>query len=316
MPDEIDEKLEACPFCGGEASSDGHISYSKPLSGAWWADGSDITEAFYVICVRCGATARGGLVGGFQTKAEAVAAWNTRTLPSPVNQDEAGVERVIFEFVREVNEYDDRTSPEDWPEALLITSEELSDLLHRFASALSIMSPRPAGGEEVEPDLIERLLDAQQDINYAANCRMDQSLCAAAALIDEIEPVLRRALTKPTALPKEGETHPVFAFLLGTGPLDGLWFGDKPNDRAGAYWWRRHLRAALSSLPVSGEVDWRAGLKAAFDDKQTLTTLAFGVKAGAFPLTDQGQISWSEWLIERIESRASAALNPQPQEGE
>lgn len=42
--------------------------------------------------------------------------------------------------------------------------------------------------------LIEDLLDAQQDINLAANTHMDQSLCDASALIDKVESVLRRAL--------------------------------------------------------------------------------------------------------------------------
>ncbi len=57
--------------------------------------------------------------------------------------------------------------------------------------------PAPRMGGDVgddEPELIERLLDAQQDINFAANTRMDQSLCDASALIDEIEPILRAAI--------------------------------------------------------------------------------------------------------------------------
>lgn len=49
---------------------------------------------------------------------------------------------------------------------------------------------------EEEPELIERLLDAQQDINFAANTTMDHSLCNASALIDEIEPILRAALAQ------------------------------------------------------------------------------------------------------------------------
>jgi len=53
---------------------------------------------------------------------------------------------------------------------------------------------------EAEPELIERLLDAQQDINLAANAHMDQSLADASALIDEIEPILRAALAS-----KEGQ---------------------------------------------------------------------------------------------------------------
>lgn len=40
--------------------------------------------------------------------------------------------------------------------------------------------------------LIHRLLDAQQDINLAANERMDQSLCDASSLIDEVETCIRR----------------------------------------------------------------------------------------------------------------------------
>jgi hypothetical protein len=40
--------------------------------------------------------------------------------------------------------------------------------------------------------------------------------------------------------------HPVFAFLLGSGPLDGQWFGDKHPTEKGAFWWRKHLRAALT----------------------------------------------------------------------
>lgn len=53
---------------------------------------------------------------------------------------------------------------------------------------------------EIE-DLIEELLDAQQDINLAANERMDQSLCDASALIDRTESILRRILAALTASP-------------------------------------------------------------------------------------------------------------------
>lgn len=57
--------------------------------------------------------------------------------------------------------------------------------------------PAAVAGDDDEHELIERLLDAQQDINLVANQRMDQSLCDASALIDEIEPILRRALSAP-----------------------------------------------------------------------------------------------------------------------
>lgn len=39
-------------------------------------------------------------------------------------------------IVQSVNEWDDRTSPEDYPDHLLITSEELTEILTSFAAAL------------------------------------------------------------------------------------------------------------------------------------------------------------------------------------
>ena len=60
-----------------------------------------------------------------------------------------------------------------------------------------------AGREEIEHELIERLLDAQQDINLAANETMRQSLADASQLIDEIEPILRAALSTPDQASEE-----------------------------------------------------------------------------------------------------------------
>lgn len=56
----------------------------------------------------------------------------------------------------------------------------------------------PVAVKEAVDDLIERLLDAQQDINLAANQHMDQSLCDASALIDEVEKVLRSISAPPS----------------------------------------------------------------------------------------------------------------------
>lgn len=66
--------LKPCPFCGGEASGEGHARYNQPLADTRWADGSEITECFFVNCIKCGVdNGRPGLVGGYQTKAEAIA---------------------------------------------------------------------------------------------------------------------------------------------------------------------------------------------------------------------------------------------------
>lgn len=70
-----------------------------------------------------------------------------------------------------------------------------------------------AGGHAPAPHLpsvdeidaiIERLLDAQQDINLAANETMRQALCDASALIDELEKLLMRVKSAaPAASPTE-----------------------------------------------------------------------------------------------------------------
>jgi len=73
------EMLKPCPFCGGKASANGHVTYAPPLRDAWWADGSEVTEAFFTHCVTCGAMPRAaGMVTGYQTRAESIAAWNRR----------------------------------------------------------------------------------------------------------------------------------------------------------------------------------------------------------------------------------------------
>ncbi len=39
----------------------------------------------------------------------------------------------------------------------------------------------------------------------------------------------------------------VHSFLLGEGPLEGLYFGDgPPKGERGNFWWRKHLRASLN----------------------------------------------------------------------
>lgn len=69
-----------------------------------------------------------------ESAAEAIEAF----LAAPAPADHvAGVEAEIARVVQSINEWDDRTSPDDYPEHLLITSEELSDILRNFASTLT-----------------------------------------------------------------------------------------------------------------------------------------------------------------------------------
>lgn len=68
--------LLPCPFCGGEASAEGVTTYNKHHQ-AWWEDGTQVLRAYFVNCIKCGVTNQ-GLLGGRQTRVEAIAAWNTR----------------------------------------------------------------------------------------------------------------------------------------------------------------------------------------------------------------------------------------------
>lgn len=38
----------------------------------------------------------------------------------------------------------------------------------------------------------------------------------------------------------------VLAFLMGEAPLEGVMFGQKHPTKAGMFWWRLNLRAALA----------------------------------------------------------------------
>lgn len=73
------EDLKPCPFCGGEASAEGHQYFGDPLRSVRWADGAPITEAFFANCPSCGASTIGNLNIGQRTRGEAVERWNKRS---------------------------------------------------------------------------------------------------------------------------------------------------------------------------------------------------------------------------------------------
>lgn len=116
----------------------------------------------------------------------------------------------------------------EWRNAAGMQAEHLSDEVSGFGRPLGVnspiiayrvVSPAPAALEgssssegEGEHQLIERLLDAQQDINLAANETMSQPFADASALIDEIEPILRRAFRE----------HPQPCRYCGPGVRTGL----------------------------------------------------------------------------------------------
>lgn len=77
---------------------------------------------------------------------------------------------------------------------------------------------------------------------------------------------LYTAPAPPLAQPVQ--PHPVFAFLDGSGPLDGVQFGEKHPTEKGSFWWRKHLRAALAAnlaQPVQDIKPWQERTEAMSD---------------------------------------------------
>jgi len=72
-------ELLPCPFCGGEASPTGSITYSEHHD-ARWLDGTRVRKAYFANCISCGVDNKGLI--GHQTQDAAIAAWNRRA-PSP-----------------------------------------------------------------------------------------------------------------------------------------------------------------------------------------------------------------------------------------
>lgn len=76
----------------------------------------------------------------------------------------------------------------------------------------------PETGDQEVDSLIHRLLDAQQDISFAANAHMDQSLCDAAALIDDVERYLRKAAPVGDGIVWRRVNDDPFEYAIQQGP--------------------------------------------------------------------------------------------------
>ena len=113
-----DDALLPCPFCGGKASDTGFMTWSKALRDTHWDDGSEITEAYFCSCISCGVTNIVGNVG-YRTKAEAIAAWNTRSMSA------------IEELVKE-RDYTEGTN-----DTLIALNQALEDKLAECEARLS-----------------------------------------------------------------------------------------------------------------------------------------------------------------------------------
>ncbi len=67
----------------------------------------------------------------------------------------------------------------------------------------------------------------------------------------------------------------VVEFLLGEGPLDGVWYGDEHPTNPRPYWWRKHIRAALAEPEQKPEPESKT--PAWWMDGLTVTLMREGV---------------------------------------
>jgi len=65
--------------------------------------------------------------------------------------------------------------------------------------------------------------------------------------IEKIKELRVLYTSPPKAAPLTEEQREVLSYLDGSGPIDGLWFGDKHPTEQGAYWWRKRLWAAFGT---------------------------------------------------------------------
>lgn len=139
---------------------------------------------------------------------------------SAASQDEpdATLQKAIYSAFRNIDMGVCSGMPYIAEQSVTDLSEALSTAIAaEIERALSAIETAPATGEverlsrtpsthvlvtaEEIDDLVDRLLDAQQDVNLSANETMSQPLCDASALIDEVEKMLlriRAALTTAT----------------------------------------------------------------------------------------------------------------------
>ena len=140
--------------------------------------------------------------------------------------------------------------------------EKLEKAIRRMHTRISELEAQlaaiGAGGGWMPPavrELIDRLQDAQQDINLAANTHMSQQLASAAALLDEVESTLRAlSATQPAA---QGLDSAISESVLEAVKAINRGNGDGRAYRAALGWIVAHLSPAVArSLAVdpSGKV--------------------------------------------------------------
>ncbi|MDP9196105.1 MAG: DUF551 domain-containing protein [Pseudomonadota bacterium] len=104
--------------------------------------------------------------------------------------------------------------------------------------------------------------------------------------------------TAPPAVREGGYLDEVVKFLCGQGPLNGVWFGEKPEGETGNFWWRKHLRKALNTRANIPSQEWRPIEEAPKDGTNVLLfnpakgTTPFRVREAKWCVTKSGGSTW------------------------
>lgn len=138
--------LLPCPFCGGEAELDSQRGYAQYPSGK---PGSGVA----IYCATCSADmhlcredmpdiSTEEMVGVLTNE------WNRRAHPAAEQEGEmAGMVKTLAQSVcRDVAELPDRSSPDDWPDAMLVTHDELALIVEHYARAALSAPDVPVSG--------------------------------------------------------------------------------------------------------------------------------------------------------------------------
>jgi hypothetical protein len=128
-------------------------------------------------------------------------------------------------IVRDVCELPDRTSPDDWPEALLVTSEELHTLIvEQFAEAFSTPSPDTGAVAPSREALLELADKIERQVpvtrSYLADNGLDDHFSD--ILLSHYLDFAREARAAITAEPKASAA--VGWMPIASAPKDGTWF--------------------------------------------------------------------------------------------
>ncbi len=170
----------------------------------------------------------------------------------PLRKQVAAPQAVHPENIREGAPYDNPEF-EQLARAMGIWGTPQAALCAQFW--LAATHPTQQGLDAAARELIDRLQDAQQDINLAANTHMSQQLASAAALLDEVESTLRAlSATQPAA---QGMDSAISESVLEAVKAINRGNGDGRAYRAALGWIVAHLNQAVArSLAVdpSGKV--------------------------------------------------------------